>query len=298
MGWAGRIIDTETRWEQARWLLHDDTIKPEHRVTGLLVLLYAQWPAAISRLTLDQIHTGDDIRIHLGSEPVVLPEPLAGLVRHVATTPPSATLAPRSDCFPVGNPDAPSAPTAWPNDSASSESNPDNPAPLHCSNSPPTRPPRCSPACSASTSALPSPGSAPAAATGPPTPPTSAAGQDPTASVTRHQPDIHKNHDPRPEVKLLVDYRYDLVAQRTTRSTGRVGTCTNSIQTCRSPRPACAATASSTTWLAAWPTATVSWHASPASCWHAAASSRCRSTRWSASCATGCVSWHRRIRLG
>lgn len=39
--WGGPtgIIDTETRWEQARWLLHDDALKPEDRVAGLLVLL-------------------------------------------------------------------------------------------------------------------------------------------------------------------------------------------------------------------------------------------------------------------
>jgi hypothetical protein len=51
--WGGpaAVIDTETRWEQARWLLHDGTIKPEDRATGLLVLLYAQRPATISQLT-------------------------------------------------------------------------------------------------------------------------------------------------------------------------------------------------------------------------------------------------------
>ncbi len=81
------IIDTETRWEQARWLLHDDTLKPEDRVAGLLVLLYAQWPATISHLTVDHIDTSNGrVRIRLGHEPVVLPEPLAGLARHVVAT--------------------------------------------------------------------------------------------------------------------------------------------------------------------------------------------------------------------
>jgi hypothetical protein len=87
--WGGPtgIIDTETRWEQARWLLHDDTVKPEDRLAGLLVLLYAQRPAALSRLTLDHVHTDhDQVRLRLGSEPVVLPEPLAGLARQVAAT--------------------------------------------------------------------------------------------------------------------------------------------------------------------------------------------------------------------
>lgn len=75
------VIDTETRWQHARRLLHEQSIKPEDRVAGLLVLLYAQWPAAISRLTIDQVHTDrQGIRLQLGREPIVLPEPLATLV--------------------------------------------------------------------------------------------------------------------------------------------------------------------------------------------------------------------------
>ncbi|MFI5898424.1 hypothetical protein ACIA5D_50990 [Actinoplanes sp. NPDC051513] len=87
--WSGPAapIDTEARWERARLLLHDDTIDPEVRVAGLLVLLYAQQPATVSRLTLDHLHiTPDSIRLRLGREPVVLPEPLAGLVRYLAST--------------------------------------------------------------------------------------------------------------------------------------------------------------------------------------------------------------------
>lgn len=87
--WGGpsQAIDTEARWDQARWLLHDDTLKPEDRVAGLLVLLYAQWPAAISRLTVDHVQTNDkDVRLRLGREPIVLPEPLAELVLQVVAT--------------------------------------------------------------------------------------------------------------------------------------------------------------------------------------------------------------------
>jgi hypothetical protein len=74
------VIDTEARWDQARRLLHDDTIKPEDRLAGLLVLLYAQWPATISRLTIDHTRTrGLQVLIRLGAEPVVLPEPVAAL---------------------------------------------------------------------------------------------------------------------------------------------------------------------------------------------------------------------------
>ncbi len=84
--WGGpsQVIDTEARWDQARWLLHDDTLKPEDRVAGLLLLLYAQWPAAISRLTVDHIQTNNnEVQVRLGREPIVLPEPLAELVLQV-----------------------------------------------------------------------------------------------------------------------------------------------------------------------------------------------------------------------
>jgi hypothetical protein len=81
--WHGpaRTIDTEARWAQARWLLHDHTLNPADRVTGLLILLYAQTPATISRLTLEHVQTAEHaVHLRLGREPVVLPEPLAGLV--------------------------------------------------------------------------------------------------------------------------------------------------------------------------------------------------------------------------
>jgi hypothetical protein len=87
--WAGptALIDTEARWERARLLLHDDTLDTEARVAGLLVLLYAQQPATISRLTVDHLQISpDSTRLRLGREPVVLPEPLAGLVRDLAST--------------------------------------------------------------------------------------------------------------------------------------------------------------------------------------------------------------------
>ena len=40
-------MDDEARWATARRLLHDDTLKPEDRLAGLLFLLYAQGPSAI-----------------------------------------------------------------------------------------------------------------------------------------------------------------------------------------------------------------------------------------------------------
>jgi hypothetical protein len=81
--WHGpaRTIDTEARWAHARWLLHDHTLSPVDRVAGLLILLYAQTPAAVSRLTLEHVQTaGHAVHLRLGREPVTLPEPLAGLV--------------------------------------------------------------------------------------------------------------------------------------------------------------------------------------------------------------------------
>lgn len=112
--WAGPtgIIDTEARWTQARRLLHDDTLKPEDRVAGLLVLLYAQWPATISRLTLDDIDTSDDqVRINLGHQPIDVPEPLAALVLQlVATRRGHATIGDQGTSrwlFPGGQPGRP-----------------------------------------------------------------------------------------------------------------------------------------------------------------------------------------------
>ncbi|MGH9155383.1 MAG: hypothetical protein ACRD1K_05980, partial [Acidimicrobiales bacterium] len=84
--WTGPtgVLDTEGRWEQARQLLHDDTVATEHRLAGLLVLLYAQQPATISRLSIHDIDINNDhVALRLGREPVVVPEPLADLVRQL-----------------------------------------------------------------------------------------------------------------------------------------------------------------------------------------------------------------------
>ena len=106
------VIDTEGRWQQARRLLHDQNIQPEDRVAALLVLLYAQWPAVISRLTLDHVHDDEhDVRLRLGREPIVLPQPLAELVRQlVAFRRGHATLGDQGTSrwlFPGGQPGRP-----------------------------------------------------------------------------------------------------------------------------------------------------------------------------------------------
>ncbi|GAA3434129.1 hypothetical protein [Kutzneria kofuensis] len=61
--WGGpvRVIDTENRWEQARWLLNDPSVKPEDRVAGLLLLLYAQGP---TRPSLRPATLTDEARHH------------------------------------------------------------------------------------------------------------------------------------------------------------------------------------------------------------------------------------------
>jgi len=87
--WTGPAgpLDQEKRWHQAKRLLHDDTLDTDDRVAGLLLLLYAQRPAAISRLTIDDIDTSNDtVKLRLGSIPVALPEPLATLTHDLVAT--------------------------------------------------------------------------------------------------------------------------------------------------------------------------------------------------------------------
>ena len=86
--WTGpaSVLDGEDRWETARRLLHDDTLKPEDRLAGLLVILYAQGVTAISRMTTGQVQSGDDgtVRLQLGRVPLKLPEPVASIALAVA----------------------------------------------------------------------------------------------------------------------------------------------------------------------------------------------------------------------
>jgi len=84
--WNGpaQLIDHQHRWEAARRLLHDSALKPEDRLAGLLVLLYAQGATAISQMTTSQIQASDDgVRLRLGRVPIHLPEPVATIARTV-----------------------------------------------------------------------------------------------------------------------------------------------------------------------------------------------------------------------
>ncbi|HUY63837.1 MAG TPA: hypothetical protein VMV14_04905 [Acidimicrobiales bacterium] len=87
--WTGPsgVIDADKRWDQARWLLADDSVATADRVTGLLVLLYAQRASAISRLTLAHVEPSTEgLRLRLGARPLVLPQPLDDLVACLITS--------------------------------------------------------------------------------------------------------------------------------------------------------------------------------------------------------------------
>lgn len=112
--WSGPTgpVDDQHRWHTARRLLHDDDLKPADRLAGLLLLLYAQTPAAITRMTIDNIRIdGEEVSILLGTAPITLPEPVAELARTViANRKGHATigaLTPSPWLFPGGQPGRP-----------------------------------------------------------------------------------------------------------------------------------------------------------------------------------------------
>ncbi len=80
--WQGpaRPLDGQARWDAARRLLNDGTLSTRDRLAGLLVLLYAQPTARISRLTTGHVELdGTQVRIRLGQAPITLPGPVADL---------------------------------------------------------------------------------------------------------------------------------------------------------------------------------------------------------------------------
>lgn len=112
--WNGpaQLIDHQHRWDTARRLLHDEALKPEDRLAGLLVLLYAQGATAISQMTTGAIQAGDDgVRLRLGRVPIYLPDPVAALARAVlANRKGHATIGARQPSpwlFPGGQPGRP-----------------------------------------------------------------------------------------------------------------------------------------------------------------------------------------------
>ncbi len=79
-----RTLDTTKRWALARRLLHDHALDPVDRVAGTLVVLYAQPVARIARLSrTDLTRDGDQTLLRLGSDQLLLPEPLASLAHQL-----------------------------------------------------------------------------------------------------------------------------------------------------------------------------------------------------------------------
>lgn len=195
--WTGpaSVLDGEDRWETARTLLHDDTLKPDDRPAGLLVLLYAQGVTAISRMTAGQVQSGDDgtVRLQLGRVPVELPEPVASITLAVAAKRKGhATIGaagPSPWLFPGGQPGQPiSGPRLTQRLDALGIS-PRQARSTALFQLAAEVPPPSSPAPSTSAPMSPSPGSACPQATGPPTLPASAAGPgtNPFHHVTKRQ---------------------------------------------------------------------------------------------------------------
>ncbi|MDP9317774.1 MAG: hypothetical protein M3O94_01625 [Actinomycetota bacterium] len=77
-----KALGTRERLQHLRRILTDDTIPPAPRLIGALVLLFGVSLAQITTLTLDDIvENTDGLRLRLGTEPVLLPEPIASLLR-------------------------------------------------------------------------------------------------------------------------------------------------------------------------------------------------------------------------
>ncbi|KOU36434.1 hypothetical protein [Streptomyces sp. WM6378] len=114
--WTGptSTIDSEKRWDDARRLLHNDSLPTQDRVAGLLLLLYAQKIATITQLTVDDVQLSEEaVTITFGTAPVVLPAPLTDLVRElVANRRGKAKIGTPDDIpwlFPGGRPGHPIA---------------------------------------------------------------------------------------------------------------------------------------------------------------------------------------------
>lgn len=81
---APRALDQDERWSLARRMLTDDALPAADRVAGLLVTLYAQPLTRIASLRTE--HVIDDattMHLTLGSDWLLIPEPLADLIRQL-----------------------------------------------------------------------------------------------------------------------------------------------------------------------------------------------------------------------
>jgi len=79
---TSKPITQSQRLTLLRRILTDDRAPIRSRVTGCLMLLYAQPASRIVGLTIDDIIQDDDnqVRIRLGEPPTPVPEPFAGLL--------------------------------------------------------------------------------------------------------------------------------------------------------------------------------------------------------------------------
>ncbi|MFF7535160.1 hypothetical protein ACFZB2_39755 [Streptomyces bobili] len=79
-----RPTDEDERWAITRHLMHDEDLAIEDRLAGLLVLLYAQHITVISRLPITAVTVeGPRTSLLLGTEPLLLPDPLDTLARRL-----------------------------------------------------------------------------------------------------------------------------------------------------------------------------------------------------------------------
>jgi hypothetical protein len=82
----GPATSPDQRWAQLARLLHDDTLDLTDRVAGCLLLSYGQHLSRITTITRDQItHHNDTVRLRLGHDQIILPEPLATLLTDLLT---------------------------------------------------------------------------------------------------------------------------------------------------------------------------------------------------------------------
>lgn len=89
-----RLLPAFLRWA-ARHLLHDTSLPSADRAAGrLLLLLYGQPTSRIALLTRKHLQVTDvtgarpEVRLQLGTDLLLLPEPLAGLVQALPDWPP------------------------------------------------------------------------------------------------------------------------------------------------------------------------------------------------------------------
>lgn len=80
---VGFVADHQ-RWELARRAITDDTLATRDRVAALLLLLYGQPAGRIARLTRHHVEVhGDEVRLRLGDDHIVLPPPLDDLIQQL-----------------------------------------------------------------------------------------------------------------------------------------------------------------------------------------------------------------------